>query len=136
MAPSFKKNTNYMQQKTSISVSGRQRHVRPNKICHISPTSFFSKISQNMSDELWWIHAMFQNIALLIAVTYFFALLSVDRAKYRCIWYWLIELPCSQCTNPPITNTHTVWRVAGLRSQLTTYHTTQPKCPIVSQSIW
>jgi len=100
------------------------------------PNQFFSTHSQNMCDELQWTHATFQNISLLIAVTYFFALLSVGRAKYRCIWYWFIALPCSQWTNPPITNTHTVWRVAGLRSQLTKYHTTQTKCPIVSQSIW
>ena len=79
---------------------------------------------------------MFQNISPLIAVTYFFALLSVGRAKYRCIWYWFIALPCSQCTNPPNTNTHTVWRVAGLRSQLSKYHTIQRKYPIVSQNIW
>jgi hypothetical protein len=79
---------------------------------------------------------MFWNIAFLTAVTYFFALLSVGRARYLCIWYWFIALPCSQCTNPPITNTHTVWRVTGFRSQLTTYHTTQLECSTVSQNIW
>jgi hypothetical protein len=29
-----------------------------------------------------------------------------------------------------------VWRVAGLKSQLTTYHTTQLECPTVTQSIY
>ena len=98
------------------------------------PRQFFSILCQNIRDKLHWIHAIFQNISLLTAVI--FALLSVGIAKYLCIGYWFIALPCSQCTNPPITNTHTVWRVAGLRSQLTICHTTQPKCPIVSRNIW
>jgi hypothetical protein len=67
-----------MHGKTSIAVSAKQNAP------HLF-NQFFSILSKNMSDGLQCIHAMFWNIAFLTAVTYFFALLSVGRARYLCI---------------------------------------------------
>jgi hypothetical protein len=112
-------------------MTGPAETTSPSKLVHQHGKGnvFFSQKQSTFSKAM-------QSLELM---TYFLAILSVGRARYRCNWYWFIALPCSQCTNPPITNTHIVWRVKGFRSQLTTYHTKillQQETSIKTPLVW